>query len=301
MQEFLPYTLIRGEYTESQKANIHIATHALHYGTGAFGGLRGVIKENAAEVILFRLDLHTQRLSQSASFFGLDWKGQEIENKLIDFIKKNKPTKDFYLRPLIYASDPVIAKFADLDFDLAIFGIYLGDYLSPNGISCTLSSWQRSADSSFPMRGKITGGYITTFLAKTEAKSRGFDDAIMFNRNGKISEGTGMNVFMVRNGKLITPSVTEDILEGITRRSVLEIAKKKGLEVEERQVDRSELLIADEVFLTGTAARITPVNRIENYQLPSSRPIADDLIQTFGQITSGKLAEYSDWMTRIKI
>ena len=164
-----------------------------------------------------------------------------------------------------------------------------------------MSSWTRQEDRSLPLRGKISGAYITSSLAKTEASLSGFDEALLLNSSGKVSEASGMNLFIVRNGELITPGVDQDILEGITRASVIELAKSFGINVIERPVDKTELLIADEVFLTGTAAKITPVKKIESTELNVERPIMNKLKNKLIEITEGRSQDYDNWVTRISI
>ena len=164
-----------------------------------------------------------------------------------------------------------------------------------------MSSWTRQEDRSLPLRGKISGAYITSSLAKTEASLSGFDEALLLNSSGKVSEASGMNLFIVRNGDLITPGVDQDILEGITRASVIELAKSFGINVIERPVDKTELLIADEVFLTGTAAKITPVKKIESTELNVERPIMNKLKNKLIEITEGRSQDYDNWITRISI
>ena len=164
-----------------------------------------------------------------------------------------------------------------------------------------MSSWTRQEDRSLPLRGKISGAYITSSLAKTEASLSGFDEALLLNSSGKVSEASGMNLFIVRNGDLITPGVDQDILEGITRASVIELAKSLGINVIERPVDKTELLIADEVFLTGTAAKITPVKKIESSELNGERPIMNKLKSKLIEITEGRSRDYDNWVTRISI
>jgi branched-chain amino acid aminotransferase len=182
-----------------------------------------------------------------------------------------------------------------------VYGLELGDYLSPEGVSCRYSSWYRQEDRSLPLRGKISGAYITSSLAKTEAVESGFDEAILMNSQGKVSEASGMNIFIVRNGQLITPNFDQDILEGITRDSILTIAKDLGIPVVERSLDKSELLIADEVFLSGTAAKITPVKRIENYQFSPNRPITEKLKEKLIAIIENRESNYRDWVYTIPI
>lgn len=190
MKTFLPIAFHQNEWKNFSDANLSIATHALHYGIGAFGGMRAIPNpENANEILLFRLADHAQRLSNSAKFLGYDLSADTISEKIIEFIVKNTPTKPIYIRPLVYTSDLDISpRLHNIEFDFLIYGIELGDYLASGGISCTISSWQRQQDASFPLRGKISGAYITSALAKTEAYNRGFDEAILLNSRGKISE-----------------------------------------------------------------------------------------------------------------
>ncbi len=303
MDNFLPFAYFRNEFVPFEQATISIATHGLHYGTGAFGGLRGIPNpDNSAQILLFRLDRHCQRLSNSAKFLHYDLAAEKIRSVIIDFVKKNKPTKSFYIRPFVYTSDLGIApRLHKIEKDFFVYGLELGDYLSPDGISCRISSWGRQEDKSFPLRGKISGAYITSALAKTEAVESGFDEAILMNSQGKVCEASGMNIFIVRNGKLITPGVDQDVLEGITRDSILTIAKNLGIETLERPIDKSELLIADEVFLCGTAAKITPVKRIENYHLPVEKPLTTQLKEKITAITENRDSNYQDWVEIIDI
>jgi branched-chain amino acid aminotransferase len=168
-------------------------------------------------------------------------------------------------------------------------------------VSCRISSWCRQEDRSLPLRGKISGAYITSSLAKTEAVQSGFDEALLLNSRGKVSEASGMNLFLVRDGVLITPGVDQDILEGITRASVLELARDMGIPILERPVDKTELFVADEVFLSGTAAKVTPVRRIESTDLPGDRPVMERLRDRLTAITEGRDSAYDHWVTRIRL
>jgi len=304
MPDFLPIAYFRGKFVPFEQANISIATHALHYGTGAFGGLRGTIDpQNPQQVLLFRLDRHSQRLSNSAKYLHFSLAAEKIKQVIIDFVSKNKPSKPFYIRPFVYTSDLGIApRLHNIEKDFFVYGLEMGDYLSPDGISCRISSWYRQEDRSLPLRGKISGAYITSALAKTEAVDAGFDEAILMNSQGKVCEATGMNIFLIRNNKLITPSLDQDILEGITRDSIMTIARQDlGLEVEQRQIDKTELFIADEVFLCGTAAKVTPIKKIENYTLPQAKPITNQLKEKLTAITENRNANYQDWITVIPV
>ncbi|MEL6927583.1 MAG: branched-chain amino acid transaminase [Cyanobacteria bacterium J06600_6] len=301
MHNFLETAYLQNKFVPFKEANISIATHALHYGTGAFGGMRGIPDpDNADRILLFRLDRHCRRLSDSAKLLNYDLPADKIEQIIIDFVKKNKPTKSFYIRPFVYTSDLGIApRLHKIEKDFLIYGLELGDYLPPEGISCRISSWYRQEDRSLPLRGKISGAYITSSLAKTEAVESGFDEAILMNSQGKVCEASGMNIFMVRNNKLITPGFNQDILEGITRDSVIKIAKDMGIEVEERAIDKTELLIADEVFLSGTAAKVTPVKQIESYHLSTTRPVTEKIKAKLTSITKNQEPDYQDWISAI--
>ena len=303
MHQFLPYAWFDGKCIPFNEAKISIATHALHYGTAAFGGMRAIPDpENQNEFLLFRTDKHIKRLTQSAKLLLSEISEDYIFNSLKLLIKKNNPDRPIYIRPFIYTSDLGIApRLHNIETNFFIYCIELGDYLSPEGVSCRMSSWTRQEDRSLPLRGKISGAYITSSLAKTEASLSGFDEALLLNSNGKVSEASGMNLFIVRNGELITPGVDQDILEGITRLSVIELAKSFGINVIERAVDKTELFIADEVFLTGTAAKITPVKKIESTKLNTNRPIMNKLKSKLIEITEGRSNDYDDWVTRIKL
>ena len=232
--------------------------------------------------LLFRADRHARRLSQSARLLLHELPEETIHAAIRAFLKANRPGCPFYMRPFVYTSDLGIApRLHDIKTDFLIYGIALGDR-------------------SLPLRGKISGAYITSSLAKTEAVRSGFDEALLLNSRGKVSEASGMNLFLVRDGVLITPGVDQDILEGITRASILELARGMGIPVLERAVDKTELFVADEVFLTGTAARVTPIRRIETTDLVGPRPIMERLRDRLTAITEGTDSEYDHWITRIR-
>jgi branched-chain amino acid aminotransferase len=303
MHQFLPYAWFGGKCVPFAEATISVATHALHYGTGAFGGMRALPNPaDPHEILLFRADRHARRLSQSAKLLLTELGEETILRAITTFLRANKPTCPVYLRPFVYTSDLGIApRLHNIETDFLIYGLELGDYLSPEGVSCRISSWCRQEDRSLPLRGKISGAYITSSLAKTEAVKSGFDEALLLNSRGKVSEASGMNLFMVRDGVLITPGVDQDILEGITRSSVLELAKAMGIPTLERPVDKTELFIADEVFLSGTAAKVTPVRRIETTDLATKRPIMDAIRERLTAITEGRDPAYDHWVTRVSL
>jgi branched-chain amino acid aminotransferase len=303
MHQFLPYAWFGGRCVPFAEATLSVATHALHYGTGAFGGMRALPNPaDANEILLFRADRHARRLSQSARLLLTELSEATILEAITAFLRANRPTTPAYLRPFVYTSDLGIApRLHNIETDFLIYGLELGDYLSPEGVSCRISSWCRQEDRSLPLRGKISGAYITSSLAKTEAVKSGFDEALLLNSRGKVSEASGMNLFVVRDGVLITPGVDQDILEGITRASVLELAQAMGIPTLERPVDKTELFVADEVFLSGTAAKVTPVRRIETTDLPVERPIMERLRERLTAITEGRDPAYDHWVTRVRL
>jgi branched-chain amino acid aminotransferase len=303
MQQFLPYAWFGGRCVPFAEATLSVATHALHYGTGAFGGMRALPNPaDPGEILLFRPDRHARRLSQSARLLLTELSEQTIHDAIHAFLQANKPSCPVYLRPFVYTSDLGIApRLHNIETDFLIYGLALGDYLSPEGVSCRISSWARQEDRSLPLRGKISGAYITSSLAKTEAVKSGFDEALLLNSRGKVSEASGMNLFIVRDGVLITPGVDQDILEGITRASVMELARAMGIEVIERPVDKSELFVADEVFLSGTAAKVTPVRRVESTDLSASRPVMEKIRERLTAITEGRDSDYEHWVQRVRL
>ncbi|CAK23702.1 branched-chain amino acid transaminase [Synechococcus sp. CS-197] len=303
MHQFLPYAWFQGRCVPFEDAKVSVATHALHYGTGAFGGMRAIPDPSKpGGMLLFRAERHARRLSQSARLLLAELSEATVMDALVTMLRANRPTTPIYLRPFVYTSDLGIApRLHNIETDFLIYGLELGDYLSPEGVSCRISSWTRQEDRSLPLRGKISGAYITSSLAKTEAVSSGFDEALLMNTRGKVSEASGMNLFIVRDGDLITPGVDQDILEGITRASVIELAKSMGLNVIERPVDKTELFIADEVFLTGTAAKITPIRQLESTVLSNQRPVMDALRQRLIAITEGRDEQFRHWVTRVEL
>lgn len=303
MHKFLPIAYFEEKFVPFSDAKLSVATHALHYGTAAFGGLRGIPDPaDASTILLFRLDRHCDRLSKSAKFLHYDISAEKINQVIVNFVQKNRPDKSFYIRPLVYSSGLGIApRLHNLEKDFLVYGLEMGDYLAADGVSCRISSWYRQEDRSFPLRGKISAAYITSALAKTEAVESGFDEAILMNSQGKVCEATGMNIFMVRQGQIVTPGNEQDILEGITRDSILKIAGDLGIPVCQRPIDKSELMIADEVFLSGTAAKITPVKQIENFSLSGDRPITEKIRSVLTAITENREPKYQDWVFKVPL
>jgi branched-chain amino acid aminotransferase len=300
---FLPYVYKEGSFVAFRDATVNFANYSLQYGLSVFGGIRAIPNpKDGNEVLVFRLGEHAQRLAQSSRYLNQEFSAEKIEQAIIEFIRKNEVSEPVYIRPFIYINQNGIApKLHGLTADLGIYGLPLGDYLDPNGITCSFSSWKKTSDNSIPSRGKINGGYINSALAKSEAHQRGFDEALLLDQDDYVVEASAMNIFMVRNGQVITPSTNQDILEGIVRKSVIELAKHLDIKVIERPITKSELIIADEVFLTGTAARVTPVTQIEQYHLSEDKPVTSLIRQHMETINRGEEHEFSGWVTKVII
>ena len=277
------YAYFKGEIVPYSEAKVGVMTHALNYGTAVFGGIRAYWNDEKEQLFLFRPLDHYRRLLQSAKLLCMAL--NQTPEDLIEITKKLLRTEgyrcDVYVRPLAYKADEVIGvRLHDLTDEITIFSIPFDRYVANDtDAHVTVSSWRRIDDNTIPARGKISGAYVNSALIKTDAMRAGFDEALVLTQDGHLSEGSAENIFMVRDGVLITPPVTENILEGITRRSVIELAKEElGLQVIERPIDRTEVYICDEFFLTGTAAQLTAVTRVDH------RPIGNIDTGTWGYI-----------------
>ncbi|MGH9173006.1 MAG: branched-chain amino acid transaminase, partial [Vicinamibacterales bacterium] len=263
----LPYAYFEGSIVPADQAKISVATHAVQYGTGAFGGIRGYLDASEESINIFRLPDHTRRLMNSARMLRAELKhdADGIATVIQDLVARNNPRSNVYIRPYIYKAGLELSpRLKGIRDDIAVYMIALDDYYaSDRPLRMMVSSWVRLPDNAVPSRGKITGAYINSSFAKDQAEEAGFDDALMMNASGKLAEASGANFFIVRNGTLITTPITGDILEGITRRSVLQFAKDAGIPIEEREIDRSELYVADEAFVCGTGAQVTVVGNVD--------------------------------------
>jgi branched-chain amino acid aminotransferase len=289
-----------------EEAKVSIMTHALNYGTGCFEGIRGNWNEEHEQIYLFRMRDHFERLKRSARILRIDISEStdELCDLTTELVRRNGFQEDVYVRPLAYKSESVIGpRLHQVEDDLNIFVIPFGEYLDADaGIRCCTSSWRRVPDVSIPGRAKVTGIYVNNALAKTEASDNGYDEAIMLTQEGNVSEGSGENIFVVSGGQLVTPAPAEGILVGITRNTVIEFARREfGIDAVERQIPRSELYGADEVFLTGTAAHLTPVIEIDGRVIGSggTGPITHKLMKLYYEIIRGKSATYSSWCTPV--
>lgn len=303
----LPYAFFEGEIVPSDQAKVSVATHALQYGTGAFGGIRGYLDQDGRTINIFRLDAHVQRLLQSGVLLRaqLPYSVEDVCGIITDLVRRNAPRQNVYIRPFIYKADlSLTPRLTNLRDDLAIYMLPLDDYLDlSRPLRLMVSSWQRIEDNIIPSRGKITGGYINSALAKDEAAEGGYDDAIMLNQHGKVAEGSAANLFIVRNGTLVTAPVTSDILEGITRRSIVEFARDAGIPVEERAIDRSELYIAEEVLLCGTGVQIAAVGSIDGRPIGDGQrgPITEKLQEIYFSLLRGAESPYRHYLTQVPI
>lgn len=283
-----PFAYFEGEIVPIEKAQISIMTNSLHYGIGIFGGLK--IFETSDGPAIFRLDDHVERMRKSVEILGFryDFDPEKVKKILLELALRNKPTSTTYIRPLIYRSDTTISPDIAGDYELAVYMLDMPAYFDPNkGLKVCISSWQRNSDNAIPPRTKATGGYINSALAIDEARGKGFDSAIMLDKNGDVSEGAVMNIFLVKDGQLITPSLGSDILEGITRRTIIEIAQKNGIKVIERKVKPSELYEADEVFFSGSATNITWCSVVDEKEISSQiGPVTQKMVKEFSNLYS---------------
>lgn len=297
------YAFFKGSIVPLADAKISILTHAFHYGTAVFEGIRGNWNDEAEQLYLFRDLDHFRRLRQSAKVLRMkvNQSPEELSDIAKELVRKCGLKEDQYVRPLVYKSAEVIANLRahTLEDDLLMLVVPFGNYLDPDhGIHCATSSWRRIDDLSIPPRAKVSGAYVNSVLAKTEAVESGFDEAIMLNHDGHIAEGAAENLFIVVDGKLITPAASDNILMGITRETVIELAKEElGIETLERTMDRSELYLADECFLTGTAAHLSPVTKVDHRSVGDGEigPITRELQGLYFGAIRGKNKKYMKW------
>lgn len=286
------------------EARVGIMTHALNYGTACFEGIRGNWNAEKGQMYLFRLREHYERLHQSCRILkiGLAFDVDRLCRITVDLVKKNGCREDIYVRPLAYkSSETVGVRLHNLEDDFFIFVTPFGPYLdAEKGARCGVSSWRRVDDTMIPPRGKVTGIYVNSALAKTEAHENGFDEAILLSQDGHVSEGSGENIFIITEGRLVTPASCDNILKGITRDSVIKLAGSElGLDTVERAIDRSELYLADECFMTGTAANVTPVVEVDHRPVGDGKvgPITRKLLALYGDVIRGRNPKYLDWCT----
>lgn len=296
------HAFFEGKIVPLAEAKISIATHGFLYGTAVFGGIRGYWNEEMRRLFVFRPYDHFRRLLHSARMLAMqtDYDEESLIQLMLDLLRTDNWQCDIYLRPTFYKADLGIGvKLHDLKDEFSMFVVKYEKYVkNDTNAHVTFSSWRRIDDNVIPARGKVAGAYVNSALIKTDAARAGFDEALVLDQNGHVSEGSAMNIFMVRDGVLVTPPVTDNILEGITRKSVIELARNElGIEVHERSIDRTEVFIAEELFMTGTAAQITAVTRVDHRPVGSGvmGPVTAKLRTLYEDILRGKNKKYEHW------
>ena len=297
------YIWFDGKLIPLDKAKIPVTTHAIHYGTSIFEGIRAYW--NSKNLYVFRLDDHVKRFRNSGKFYNiaLNFSDRQIEKAVTDLCKKNKIKKSCYIRPFYfvgqYGINLHVTKKAPTH--TAIFSFPFGDLFNKNGISATISKWRKFSDLSTPTQAKMGGNYLNSILATQDAKQRGFDEAILLDQSGNVSEAPGENIFLVKNNRLVTPPLSSSALDGITRKSIITLAKDMKLKIKVRKVSKKELRLADEIFLSGTAAEITPIIRIDKKKIGSGKVgnMTKLFMDTYSNIVMNKNENYSNWLTAV--
>jgi branched-chain amino acid aminotransferase len=300
------FAFFEGQIVPYAEAKVGVLTHALNYGTAAFGGLRGYWNEDDQQLYLFRPLDHYKRLLNSAKMLCMefDHTPESLTEITIELLRKEGFQQDVYIRPLVYKADEGIGvRLHNVRDALSIVSLPFDRYVTNDtNAHVTFSSWRRVDDNVIPARGKITGAYANSAFIKTDAERAGFDEALVLTQDGHISEGSAENIFMVREGILVTPPITDNVLEGITRNSVIELAKQDlGLTIIERSIDRTEVFICDELFMTGTAAQVTAITRVDyrNVGHGVMGPITTHLREIFDQTVRSKNPKFKHWNTPV--
>ena len=300
------YAYFEGSIRPIDEARISVMTHALHYGTGWFGGLRGYWNSDQQQLYVFRLQDHYRRFVNSGKILlaKLDRSAEELAAITLELLRREDYHEDCYIRPLGYKADEGIGvRLHGLRDEVTIYSTPFGRYLqAEEGAKVCFSSWRRVDDNMIPARGKLTGSYVNSALIKSEAVLNGFDEALVLTHDGHISEGSAENFFMVRDGVLITPPVHTNVLEGITRRSVIHLAQHElGLAVVERDIDRSEVYIADEAFFCGTGVQIAAIASVEHRPVGTGQmgPITQAVRDLYFRVVRGEESKYLDWLTPV--
>ncbi len=300
------YAYFQGQIVPFEKATLSVMNHTFNYGTGAFGGLRGFWNADEKQLYVFRPLDHFTRFLDSARLlmFDLDYTSERLLDILIELLRAEGWQTNVYIRPLAYiASNLIGVKLHGLEYAVTMFSLPFGSYV-PNeeGISVTFSSWRRVDDNTIPARGKIVGAYANSALIKSDAVLSGYDEALVLNQNGHLSEGSAANFFMIRNGVAYTPPITANILEGITRRTVIELLREEmGLQVVEREIDRTEVYLADEAFLCGTGVQIAAITSVDHRPVGSGSlgPIVSELRSLYFDVVTGRVEKYRHWTTPV--
>lgn len=302
------YAFFRGDFVPIEEAKVSIMTQAFNYGTGCFEGIRAYWNEERQQLYVFRMAPHYERLHGSCKILLIDlpYSVAELGEITVGLLQREGYHQDTYIRPLAYKGSEVVGVRLDgLEDHFAIFAVPFGRYIEKEeGADVCVSSWRRVDDNALPPRGKITGSYVNAALAKTEAMLNGYDEAIVLDQNGHVSEGSAENLFIVRDGKLITTPVTANILEGITRSTIIQIAREElGIEVIERPIDRSELYVAEEAFFCGTGVQVAAIASIDHRPVGAGKlgPVVKQIRDLYFDIVRGRVPKYAEWATPVYV
>ena len=296
------YVWMDGKYVNWKDANVPILTHAMHYGTAVFEGIRAYPSED--NLLVFRLKEHLERLVESCKILPLEHKFSvdDLEKAILGLLKKNQLKESSYIRPIVYVGYGGIGlNFTGFPINVAIAAFPFGKYFTNPEIKVCISNWKRISDESMPPQAKASGNYLNSVLAKLDALRAGFDDAILLDSKSSVSEGTGENIFVIKNGEIVTPPTSASILVGITRGSIMKIAQDMGMEIKERDVSRVELYQADEVFFSGTAAEVTAIVEIDNRKIGTGKigEITKKIRDSYAEIVIGNNEKYNNWLTEV--
>jgi len=297
------WAFFKGEIVPIGDAKVSIMSQVVNYGIGAFGGIRAYWNAEKKQLYVFRIDDHLRRFLNSCKLFNtsLPYSADDLRRIIVDLLRREGYHEDAYIRPLLLnTTEDITPRLYDVEFQFACFSRPQGNYIKLDVTACT-SSWRRIDDNIIPSRGKLTGGYVNSAFTKSEAHWNGHDEAIVLNQEGHVAEGATMNLFVVRHGKLITPPVSDNILEGITRNTILQVAQDLGIPVVERSIDRTELYIADEVLFCGTGAQVAAVSSIDHRKIGTGKmgPLTQKIQEAYFGIVRGKNPRYADWLAPV--
>jgi branched-chain amino acid aminotransferase len=295
-----------GNWVPMREAKVSVMTHAFMYGTATFEGIRGYWNEDQGKLYGLRVREHVERIRQSCRIlFMKDVPSvDELTRLIVETVRRNGFREDVYIRPSFYKSTAAIGvRLHDLENQLYIIALPFGNYIdTESGVRVMTSTWRRNADDALPARGKIVGGYVNMAFQKTEAELNGFDEAVVLTADGHVNEASAANIFVVRDGVALTPPVSDDLLEGVTRRALMELLGNEGIPVEVRSIDRSELYVADEAFLCGTGVQVSPIVEVDHRPVGSGEigPIGRLVRDRYFDAVRGRLPEYAHWLTPIE-
>lgn len=303
-----PFAYFNGAYVPTEEAKVSILTHAFNYGTGLFEGIRGYYDPDRKAVLIFRLKEHVDRLARNCRVLCMDISESpdEIEAVCTELVRRSGFHEGVYIRPIVYKDELSLGpKLHGVSSSLCCYVIKLGDYVDiASGLDVAVSSWRRLSDNAIPSRVKSTGSYINSALARSEAEQAGFDESIVLREDGTVAEGSAMNIFMILDGVLYTTPPTSDILIGITRNSVMELAREElGLKVVERPISRTELYVCDELFFCGTGAQVAPVRSVDRRLINGGAPgpISKRLQDLYFEVVLGRVDKYRHWCTEVPL